>query len=220
MSEGQAIAGLYGITDSTLLPGDALLRQSEIALRAGLGILQYRDKGGDARRRTREATALYALCREYGALFVVNDDAELAARIRAPALHVGRDDAPLAELRRHFGSSLCIGVSCYDDLGRAERAQAEGADYVAFGAFFPSASKPDACRAPLSLLREARRRLRLPIVAIGGIDADNGGALISAGADALAVISALFGAKDVAAATRQLQALFVASHGSPTSEES
>ncbi len=215
-----AIAGVYGITDSTLMPGDALLCKSEAALRAGLRILQYRDKSDDAARRLREAAALHALCREYGALFVVNDDAALAAKIAAPALHVGREDAPLAELRRHFGGSLCIGVSCYDDLERAERAQAEGADYVAFGAFFPSPSKPDTCRAPLHLLREARRRLQVPVVAIGGIRADNGADLVAAGADALAVISALFGSADVAAAMRRLQALFVPAGGSQTMEES
>jgi len=220
VSTGQTIAGLYGITDSTLMPGDALLRKSELALRAGLRILQYRDKSTDAQRRAREAAALYALCREHGALFVVNDDAALAARIHAPALHVGRDDPPLAELRRHFGSSLCIGVSCYDELERAERAQAEGADYVAFGAFFPSPSKADTRRAPLSLLREARLRLRLPLVAIGGIRADNGAALVAAGADALAVISALFATDDVAAATHRFQALFAAPHGQQTMEES
>jgi thiamine-phosphate pyrophosphorylase len=208
-----AIAGVYGITDSTLMPGDALLCKSEAALRAGLRILQYRDKSDDAARRLREAAALHALCRDYGALFVVNDDA-------APALHVGREDAPLAELRRHFGGSLCIGVSCYDDLARAERAQAEGADYVAFGAFFPSPSKPDTSRAPLHLLREARRRLQVPVVAIGGIRADNGADLLAAGADALAVISALFGSADVAAAMRRLQALFVLAGGSQTMEES
>jgi thiamine-phosphate pyrophosphorylase len=215
-----AIAGVYGITDSTLMLGDALLCKSEAALRAGLRILQYRDKSDDAARRLREAAALHALCRDYGALFVVNDDAALAAKIAAPALHVGREDAPLAELRRHFGGSLCIGVSCYDDLARAERAQAEGADYVAFGAFFPSPSKPDTSRAPLHLLREARRRLQVPVVAIGGIRADNGADLLAAGADALAVISALFGSADVAAAMRRLQALFVLAGGSQTMEES
>ena len=200
--------GLYGITDSGLLPGPALLEQAETALRAGLRLLQYRDKSRDDARRQREAAALLALCTQYDALLVINDDHELTRKIGGQAIHVGEDDPAIADLRAALGPQVLIGVSCYDDLARAQRLAAAGADYLAFGAVFPSPTKPSARHAALSLFAAARP-LALPLVAIGGITQDNVAEVAAAGADAAAVISALFGAADVAAATRRLQAPFL-----------
>jgi len=151
---------------------------------------------------------LRALCARYGALFVVNDDPALARSVAAPALHVGEEDAPLDELRRALGEEILIGVSCYGSVEGAQRAVAAGADYVAFGSFFPSTTKPLAPVVNLDVLRHARQALAVPIVAIGGITAANGGALVAAGADSLAMVSALFAAPDVEAAARRCAALF------------
>ncbi len=201
--------GLYAVT-APPRDGD-LIAAAAAALRGGASTLQYRDKGGDRTRRREEAAALAALCRRHNALFIVNDDTELAREVGAGGVHLGRDDGAVAAARRVVGEEAVIGVSCYADLARAERAAAEGADYLAFGSLFPSATKPDAVRAPLDLPAEARRRTGLPVVGIGGIDADNIGRVAAAGIDAAAVISALFGADDVEAAARQLTAAF----GSP-----
>lgn len=206
-----AIAGLYVITDPHWMPEAVFLDKAEAALRGGARILQYRDKGDvrqDHARRRRQAGALRELCTQYGALFVVNDDPDLVRAVQAPALHVGAEDAPLAELRQAFGRDLCIGVSCYASLDKAREAVKAGADYVAFGAFFASSSKPQAPRVDLQVLRKARAELNIPLVAIGGITEDNGGALIAAGADALAVISGVFASEQVEAAARRFAVLF------------
>ncbi|MEY2342795.1 thiamine phosphate synthase [Acidithiobacillus sp. IBUN Pt1247-S3] len=203
----ERIHGLYGITDSGLMLGPALLEKAEVALRAGLRLLQYRDKGPDDARRQREAAALLALCEHYDALLVINDDPDLTHRIGAKAIHVGEEDAGIADLRAILGPDVLIGVSCYNDLARADRLAAAGADYLAFGAVYPSPTKPQARHAALSLFTAARP-LELPLVAIGGITQDNVADVAAAGADAAAVISALFGAADVAAATQRLQAPF------------
>ncbi|MEL5848075.1 MAG: thiamine phosphate synthase [Candidatus Igneacidithiobacillus chanchocoensis] len=204
----ERIHGLYGITDAQLLPGEQLFVRVEEALRAGLRLLQYRDKGIDAARRRAEASALQTLCRDYDALLVINDDALLAHDIGAAGIHVGEDDPDVASLRAYLGADVLIGASCYNDLERARAMVAAGADYVAFGAVYPSLSKPQARRAPLGLFAAAKP-LGVPLVAIGGIGQDTIAEVVAAGADAAAVISALFGAADVAAATRQLQAPFL-----------
>lgn len=202
------LTGLYAITDSQLTPGDTLLPAVEAALRGGARVIQYRDKSGDSVRRQHEADALNTLCRAHGALLIVNDDVALAAAVGASGVHLGRDDPQLAAARRRLGSGAIIGVSCYNQLTRAQAAAEQGADYVAFGRFFPSLTKPDAVAATPELLREARRALRLPLVAIGGITPENGGQLIAAGADMLAVIHGVFGQPDIEAAARRFAALF------------
>lgn len=202
----ERICGLYGITDGRL-QGEALLETTEIALRAGLRLLQYRDKTQEDGRRRQEAAALLALCRSYDALLVINDDPELTRKIGASAIHVGEEDPGINDLRTLLGPEVLIGVSCYNDLERARRLVAAGADYLAFGSVYPSPTKPKARRADLSLFRAARP-LGLPLVAIGGITQDTMAEVAAAGADAAAVISALFGAGDVAAATQRLQGLF------------
>ena len=198
-------AGLYAITDG---PRDDLLAIARAALEGGAAMLQYRDKTRDAARRLREACGLAALCREFAMPLIINDDVELAHVSGAAGVHLGEDDSGVATARAVLGAEAIIGVSCYDSLQRAHDAAAAGANYLAFGAFFPTTTKPGARRAKPDLLRAARG-FGLPLVAIGGITAENGGSLTSAGADYLAVISALFGARDVRVAARQFAALFV-----------
>ncbi|HEY6544817.1 MAG TPA: thiamine phosphate synthase [Dokdonella sp.] len=201
-----AIRGLYAITDG---PRDDLVDACAAALEGGAALLQYRDKTRDVGRRLHEARALQALCVRHGVPLLVNDDIELARRVGAAGVHLGEHDASPAQARARLGEDALIGVSCYDSLERARAFAADPArvDYLAFGAFFASPTKPAARRATPELLQEARA-FSLPLVAIGGIDAGNAGVLVDAGADALAVVSALFGAHDVRAAARQIASLF------------
>lgn len=203
-----ALRGLYALTDSELLPGAQLMTAVEAAIRGGARLVQYRDKSIDAERRAREARGLLELCRGHGVLLVVNDDVELAAAVGADGVHLGKDDGDPAAARVRLGPRALIGVSCYDSLERAVAAARAGADYVAFGSFHASESKPGAVRPPASLLGDARRQLGIPICAIGGITPVNGGALVSAGADMLAVIRGLFAASDVTAAAKAYAKLF------------
>ena len=155
---------------------------------------------------------LSRVCGGRGALFIVNDDAELARAVGAAGVHLGEDDGDLAGAREKLGAGMLIGVSCYNDLSRAKRMVAEGADYIAFGSFHPSATKPGARRAEPTLLRRAQS-LKVPVVAIGGITAANGRALVESGADALAVISDVFDHDNLLEITRAAGAI-VACFGS------
>jgi len=203
-----ALHGLYAIADTAVIPAAGVSAAVRAALAGGASAVQYRDKGVDAERRLADARVLAQLCRQAGALFIVNDDAELAAASGADGVHVGREDAALDACRDRLGADAVIGISCYNRLELALEAERGGADYVAFGSFFPSRVKPDAVRATPALLREARARLRVPIAAIGGITPDNAAALIAAGADALAVITGVFAQPDVEAAARRYARLF------------
>ncbi|MBU6422020.1 MAG: thiamine phosphate synthase [Gammaproteobacteria bacterium] len=200
--------GLYALTDSGLTAGRPLSDAVAAAIRGGTRLVQYRDKSADHARRTREAQVLLAVCREYEVPFIVNDDVALAGEIGADGVHLGREDAALEEARVQLGPRALIGVSCYASLERAIAAEHAGADYVAFGSFFASPSKPQAVHAPQSLLTEARQRLNVPICAIGGITPANGAELLTAGADMLAVISGLFAQTDIEAAARCYARLF------------
>ncbi len=201
------LAGLYAVTpdlDDTAL----LLAQTQAALAGGARMLQYRNKTAAENRRREQAAALRELCRRHGAALIINDHVELAREIDADGVHVGADDASVAAARAQLGRRKIVGASCYSDLQRALSAAAQGADYVAFGSFFASPSKPGAMRAPLSILLVAQQLVALPVVAIGGITPDNAGELIHAGADAVAVISALYNAPDIEAAARKFCRLF------------
>jgi len=199
--------GLYAVTpdetDSTRLM--ALVRN---ALAGGSRFVQYRNKIANAVLRREQATALRALCREYDAALIINDDLELALAVDADGLHLGGEDGSLAAARARLGPGKLLGASCYRSLENAERAIAEGADHIAFGSFFVSTVKPGAVRSSPALLTEARQKFNVPVVAIGGITLENAPLLIDAGADSVAVISALFGAPDVALTARQFNALF------------
>jgi thiamine-phosphate pyrophosphorylase len=203
-----ALHGLYAIADTAVIPADGLAAAVRAALAGGTRAVQYRDKGTDAEQRLTDARDLAQLCRRAGALFIVNDDTELAAAAGADGVHVGREDAALDLCRDRLGANAVIGVSCYNRLELALEAERGGAAYVAFGSFFPSAVKPDAVRATTDLLREARTRLHVPITAIGGITPENAPALIAAGADAVAVITGVFAQPDIEAAARRYARLF------------
>jgi len=200
--------GLYAIADTALLGDDALEPAVAAALRGGAAAIQYRDKRGGGARRAAQARRLRALCAERGVAFIVNDDVTLARAVEADGVHVGREDAPLEAARAALGSEAVVGVSCNDRLERALIAQTGGASYVAFGRFFASRTKPGAVGAAPELLRRARPRLRLPIVAIGGITPENGAVLLAAGADVLAAIHGVFGGPDPEAAARAYARLF------------
>ena len=201
------VRGLYAVTPDEPDMG-SLTRKVRKALAGGARILQYRNKSANAAVRREQGTALLALCRDARIPFVINDDLDLARAIGADGLHLGRDDVSIAVARAQLGEDKLLGVSCYDRLELAVAAREAGADYVAFGSAFPSSTKPEATRAPLSLYREARARLDLPIVAIGGITTENAHNVIEAGADAVAVISALFDSPDIEAAARGFSRLF------------
>lgn len=203
------LSGLYVITDPALLPGPTLLHAVEAVIRGGARLVQYRDKTTDTARRLAEARALADLCQGHGVPLIVNDDPGLAAAAGADGVHLGKDDGDVSSARVQLGPRALIGVSCYDSLERAVAAAHAGADYVAFGSFYASGSKPDAVRASPGLLREARRALPgIPLCAIGGITPTNASPLLEAGADMLAVIRGVFAEKDVAGAARAYACLF------------
>jgi len=193
MDNRSDIAGLYAITDETL-PLEELFDRTEAILRGGARVLQYRDKR-HAENKQEIAEVLLSLCVDYDALFIINDDVSLARTVGAHGVHLGRDDMTLAAARAELGAGAIIGVSCYNQPTLAQRAVIGGANYIAFGSFFPSPTKPDAVRADIELLHDARE-LEVPVVAIGGITPDNGAALVAAGADALAVITGVYRADD------------------------
>ena len=198
--------GLYAITDGPRNDLSAVVAQ---ALAGGARVMQYRAKTTDVGRRRADAAALRQLCDLHAVPLIINDDVALAVAVGAAGVHLGRDDDDVAAARAALGAGAIVGVSCYDSLQRARDAAAAGADYVAFGAFFPSPTKPHAARASLDLLRQSAT-LGLPRVAIGGITPDNAPSLVEAGADFLAVISALFAAPDVQAAARRFARLYPA----------
>ncbi|MFT6916970.1 MAG: thiamine-phosphate pyrophosphorylase [Motiliproteus sp.] len=202
------LRGLYAITDATLTPEPELLIKVSAALRGGARIIQYRDKSRDAPTRLRQARALTALCHRFQRPLIINDDPELALACDAAGVHLGQGDTDLTRARALLGKNALIGITCHDSLELALQAQQQGADYVAFGAFFPSTSKPGARAAPLALLQQARQRLHVPIVAIGGIRVDNAPQIITQGAAMVAVIQDLFAATDVEERARQLTGLF------------
>jgi len=202
-----AVAGLYAITPD-LADTNELLRKVRLALQGGARVLQYRNKIADAALQLRQASALRALTREFDTTFIVNDDAALAAQVDADGVHLGGEDGSVAAARAVLGATKLIGVSCYNRAPLALAAVQQGADYVAFGAFFPSSVKPEAVKAEVSILRDARHEIHEPIVAIGGITHHNGAMLIEAGADSLAVISALWDAPDIEASAKLFSTLF------------
>lgn len=201
-----AARGLYAITPD-LSDTAALLELTRQALEAGITWLQYRNKQADAALRRTQASALQTLCARFGTALILNDDLDLAQQLGADGVHLGEDDADIASARARLGPGALIGASCYDSLARARTAVTAGASYVAFGAFHSSPSKPAARRANPALLRQAAA-LGVPRVAIGGITPDNGAPLVAAGADLLAVISGLYAAPDIAAATRAFRQCF------------
>ena len=196
------VRGLYLITPEAMR-FEHVLETIAAAVRQGVRIVQYRDKRADRQRRWQEAHALLSVCEAAGAALIINDDVALCEHVGAHGVHLGRHDGGVAAARARLGPRAVIGASCYGSLGRARDALRSGASYVAFGSVWPSPTKPDAPRASLDTLSQARRSLPCPIVAIGGISTDNAAITRAAGADALAVISAVFCAPQPAATVRQ-----------------
>ena len=202
--------GLYAITDSKLLASEQLVEVVAFAIQGGAQMIQYRNKVGDAEQRQWEASDLNNMCRALGVPLIINDDVEMAAQVMAAGVHLGKDDTDVADARTRLGPRAIIGVSCYNDIDCAVAAEKAGADYVAFGSFFASRVKPEAVKAELALLQEAKQKLKIPVVAIGGIMAKNTPDLIESGADAVAVISAVLKDKDPQRASREISSLFAA----------
>ncbi len=200
--------GLYLIADTGWLAAGRLVAAVAAALDGGGALVQYRNKASLTAARRDELAQLAALCRTRRVPLIVNDDIALAREVGADGVHLGRDDATVARAKGALGDRMIIGASCYNRLDLAYAAARAGADYVAFGSFFPSPTKPDAVRADAELLRRARAGLDIPLAAIGGITADNGGPLLEAGADLLAVASGVFAAADPAAAAGDYARLF------------
>src|ERR1700712_1465253 len=161
------LRGLYAVTDSQLLAGK-FLSYVEAALDGGVTLLQYRDKSGDETRRLREASALLKLCERYKTRLIINDDAEVAARLGV-GVHLGQTDGSLPDARALLGHKAIVGATCHAQLELADKAKADGATYVAFGRFFNSTTKPGAPTCSLDMLAQARKRIQLPIAVIGGI---------------------------------------------------
>ena len=201
------VSGLYAVTPE-LTDSITLVSKVDAALRGGARVIQYRSKSIEDPLRRSQAGDIARLCRIWDALFIVNDSVALAREVDADGVHLGKTDGDVGAARAVLGPGKLIGVSCYNEMVRARAAVSQGADYVAFGSFFPSATKPLALRAGTELLRMAAAHIALPVVAIGGINEDNAAGLIAAGADAVAVVSALFDAPDVEAQARRFSCLF------------
>ncbi len=196
------LQGLYAITDPELMGAD-LAEKAEQAILGGIKILQYRNKTASIEQQELEASSLCKLCNKHDVLFIINDNIELAIKVNADGLHLGQKDTQLQQARKLLGENKIIGVTCNNKIEFAQTAQGQGADYVAFGRFFNSLTKPSAPHAELSLLSEARKQITVPIVAIGGITPESAPFLLNEGADMLAVIQGIFGQADILNATRQ-----------------
>ncbi|MEQ1674379.1 MAG: thiamine phosphate synthase [Candidatus Nitrotoga sp.] len=205
--------GVYAVTPDCVNTAD-LLHRVHLALLGGISVLQYRNKTANEALRFEQAQALCQLAHAFFIPFIVNDDAQLAADVGADGVHLGVADGGITKARALLGRDKFIGVSCYNRLSLAQAAVAAGADYIAFGAFYPSSSKPLAIRATPELLQHARAEFAVPVVAIGGINLNNSVTLIQSGAHAVAVISALFDATDIRLATQNFAGLF-AQHVAP-----
>lgn len=201
------IRGLYAITPDMVDTGQ-LCALVEASLLGGTSLLQYRNKTASHALRVAQSRALLDLCREYGVPLIINDNIKLCLAIDADGVHLGTSDGNLAESRARLGPDKILGASCYNRYELAIEAKVRGADYVAFGACFASATKPNAVKADLALFSKARADLDLPTVAIGGITLDNAGLAINAGADAVAVIASLYSTTDVTATAQQFSNLF------------
>ena len=207
--------GLYAITPETL-DTTKLIEQVRYAIAGGASVLQYRSKRVPRDVVLTQAGVLRKITKETGTIFIVNDNSDLAFLVGADGVHLGRaesDERSIFRIRQESAKRtplqpFLIGVSCYNELGRAEEAVRVGVDYIAFGSFFSSPTKPLAVKADLALLRAARPRIGLPIVAIGGITVGNARQLISVGVDMVAVITALFGADDIERRAREFTNLF------------
>ena len=187
------ISGIYAITPNKMLDLDTI---EQAIVTHKISILQYRHKTTNASIKFNEAKQLQQLCLRHNTLFIINDDINLAQKINADGVHLGKDDASILAARQQLGDDAIIGVSCYNDIELAKTVQSQGADYVAFGALFPSSTKPNAPYCSLEVISQAKKALTIPIVGIGGVDFNNQHQAFDAGCDAVAMINALFQSVD------------------------
>lgn len=209
LSQRKMLKGLYAITDQVLTPysNGKIFELVELALRNGAKILQLRDKTTPTETLLPISQELKLLCHDYDALFIINDRLDLAKEVKADGVHIGKEDISLEVAKAEFTKGI-IGVSCYGDLSRAQRAEALGADYVAFGSFYPSPTKPQSEVISKDILRKAKEILKIPICAIGGITLERAEELITLGADMLAVVSDLWCHTSVEARARAYREIF------------
>lgn len=206
------IKGLYAVTPDE--PNThVLLAKVEAALQGGMHILQYRNKLASHKLQTQQARAILPLCRQYNVPLIINDSVKLCLTLDADGVHIGADDGNLDEIRARLGPTKILGASCYNRLDLALNAQQAGVNYVAFGACFASSTKPNAPVASLDLFKLAQAQLRIPTVAIGGITLANAPQTIEAGANAIAVINAIFNAPDITSQTKKFSQLFIQAAG-------
>jgi thiamine-phosphate pyrophosphorylase len=191
MRDSFIIKGLYAITPD-LVDLNTLIEKTRFAIEGGAFMVQYRSKIQNRDVKMQQCAAILRLCREYEVPCIVNDDVDMCRTLNADGVHLGKEDDNIAEVRRILGEDAIIGSSCYDQLNRANEAQKEGATYVAFGAVFPTTTKPHAPRATLALLREAKFQIQIPVIAIWGITMNNAHEVIETGIDAIAVITSLY----------------------------
>ena len=184
--------GLYAITNEQLMPSDTFAKKAEAALCGGTNIIQYRDKSSDIQKRLSQASTLKQLCTQYNSILIINDDIDLAKKVDADGVHIGKNDQSFEQARQLLGENKIIGVSCYNQLPLAYSAAEKGADYIAFGSFFSSSIKPEAPCAETSLISDFKKERQTPVCCIGGITTENYTTLLNSGADMLAVISDIF----------------------------
>lgn len=197
---------LYAVTDRAWVGRQTLYEQVEDALRGGATCVQLREKQLDKEAFLAEARQIAALCKAHGVPFIINDDLDIALACGADGVHVGQDDMPAAEVRRRAGRDLIVGVSAHN-VAEARKAAADGADYLGAGAVFTTSTKQDVTALSHAGLKAICDAVDIPVVAIGGINAQNLMELQGTGVDGVAVVSALFGAQDIEAAARNLRAL-------------
>ena len=201
LMKNKKLAGLYAITDPKLMAND-LVAKTEQAILGGIKILQYRNKSASEKLQLHEALTLSKLCQQHGVIFLINDNVELAVKVNADGVHLGQTDSQLQAARKVLGKDKIIGVTCHNQIKLATEAQQQGADYVAFGRFFSSPTKPSAPPADLSLLKKKKKKISLPIAAIGGITHELAPKVLEHGVEMLAVIHGIFGQQDILSASR------------------
>jgi len=207
MRDSFIIKGLYAITPDSA-DVNTLIQKTQWAIEGGAFMVQYRSKILNRDVKMQQCAAILRICREYDIPCIVNDDVEMCRVLEADGVHLGENDDNIAEVRRILGEDSIIGSSCYDQLNRAKQAQKEGASYVAFGAVFPTPTKPNAPRATLELLREAKSEIQIPIVAIGGITMNNAHDVIETGIDAIAVITSLYESNSIKETAETFNTMF------------
>jgi thiamine-phosphate pyrophosphorylase len=199
---------LYAIADAEVIGSKQIAERVTNAIKGGAALIQYRNKSGSEVQRKQDAQILLSLCQSHNVPFIINDDVGLAHSLGCDGVHLGEDDMLVRKAREILGAGSIIGVSCYDSFQNALRAQQSGADYVAFGRFFPSKTKPNAIPAQIELLYSAKPRIHVPVVAIGGITHENARTLINAGADMLAIVGGLFNQENIEVAAQHYARLF------------